>query len=126
MLPSRPGLRPVSLFTDPSQANEDFPEFLNETPVTEKLVLLWEIRSLAGKDFKMCGQIFNFGMNLTSHRLFKMMLKNVSRKAVSPVNTGLYNRYAITGNTAHNLNRMPETAVYLELLTQDLRDDFLH
>ena len=60
LFPSRPGLRPVSLFTDPSQANEDFPEFLNETPVTEKLVLLWEIRSLAGMFFKMS----NFGINL--------------------------------------------------------------
>ena len=76
LLPSRPGLRPVSLFTDPSQANEDFPEFLNETPVTDKLVLLWEIRSLAGKDFKMS----NFGINLTSHRLSKMMLKTSSEK----------------------------------------------
>ena len=71
LFPSRPGLRPVSLFTDPSQANEDFPEFLNETPVTDKLVLLWEIRSLAG----MVSKMSDFGMNLTSHRLSKMMLK---------------------------------------------------
>ena len=28
MTPSLPGLRPVSLFTEPSQTNEDFPDVL--------------------------------------------------------------------------------------------------